>query len=127
MWGVICANQLRELEINKDKGFLSLYSINAIYINLKVEKISDKNEYLLKYAGVSSQQNYYENELKIVDEDIDKNKPIGKLILLEDGKAQLDWTGLYNNKKQKLEFVGKDFLLISENGGKLPLILEKCD
>lgn len=127
MWGVICANELTELDINKDKGFLSIYSINAIYINLKVEKISDKNEYLLKYASVSSQQNYYADKLKIVDEEIDKYKPIGKLIILEDGKARLEWVGLYNIKKQKLEFVGKDFLLISENGGKLPLILEKCD
>ncbi|WP_407403219.1 hypothetical protein, partial [Chryseobacterium sp.] len=66
MWGVICANELTELDINKDKGFLSLYSINAIYINLKVEKISNKNEYLLKYASVSSQQDYYADKLKIV-------------------------------------------------------------
>lgn len=126
MWGVICANELTELDINKDKGFLSLYSINAIYINLKVEKISNKNEYLLRYASVSSQQDYYADKLKIVDEDIDKNKPIGTLILLEDGKARLEWIGLYNLKKQKLEFVGKDFLFISENGGRLPLILERC-
>lgn len=61
-----------------------------------------------------------------MDEDIDKNKPIGKLSVLENGKANLDWIGLYNRKKQKLEFVGKDFLLISENGGKTPLILEPC-
>ncbi len=126
MWGVICANELTELDINKDKGFLSLYSINAIYINLKVEKISNKNEYLLRYASVSSQQDYYADKLKIVDEDIDKNKPIGTLILLEDGKARLEWVGLYNLKKQQLEFVGKDFLFISENGGRLPLILERC-
>ena len=39
-------------------------------------------------------------------------------------KAELQWIGLYNMKKQKLEFVGNDFLLIKENGGKLPLILE---
>ncbi|OCA68188.1 hypothetical protein BBI01_20410 [Chryseobacterium artocarpi] len=125
-WAVICENELTELEINKNEGFLSLYSVNAIYINLKVEKSSNKNEYILMYASVSSQRNYYENELKIVDEDIDKNKPIGKLTVLENGKANLDWIGLYNRKKQKLEFVGKDFLLISENGGKTPLILESC-
>lgn len=125
-WAVICANELTELDINKDKGFLSLYDFNAIYINLKVEKLS-KNEYLLKYTSLSSQQDYYKDRLSIVDEDIDKNKPIGKLILLEDGKAKLEWVGLYNLKKQKLEFVGKDFLLIKENGGKLPLILEKCE
>lgn len=34
---------------------------------------------------------------------------------------------LYNIKKKKLEFVGNDFLLIKENGGKTPLILEKCE
>lgn len=127
MWAIICANELTELDIDKDDGFLSLYSINDIYINLKIEKNSNKNEYILKYSSISSQRNYYENELKIVDEDIDKNKPIGKLIILEDGKAKLEWIGLYNLKKQKLEFVGKDFLLIKENGGKLPLILEKCE
>ncbi|WP_158611984.1 hypothetical protein [Paenimyroides tangerinum] len=127
MWAIICANELTELDIDKDEGFLSLYSINDIYINLKIEKNSNKNEYILKYSSISSQRNYYENELKIVDEDIDKNKPIGKLIILEDGKAKLEWIGLYNLKKQKLEFVGKDFLLIKENGGKLPLILEKCE
>lgn len=125
-WAINCQNELTVLDINKNEGFLSLYSVNAIYINLKVEKSSNKNEYVLKYASVSSQRNYYENELKIVDEDIDKNKPIGKLSVLENGKANLDWIGLYNRKKQKLEFVGKDFLLISENGGKTPLILEPC-
>lgn len=40
--------------------------------------------------------------------------------------SKLQWTGLYNMKKQKLEFVGNDFLLIKENGGKTPLILEPC-
>lgn len=126
MWAVICANELTTLDINEDEGFLSLYDFNAIYINLKVEKWSN-NEYILKYASVSSQQNYYEDRLGIIDEDIDKNKPIGKLTILSDGKAKLDWTGLYNTKKQKLEFVGKDFLLLRENGGKIPLILERCD
>jgi hypothetical protein len=43
------------------------------------------------------------------------------------GKAELQWIGLYNMKKQKLEFVGNDFLLIKENGGKTPLILERCN
>ncbi|MCC2590850.1 hypothetical protein [Chryseobacterium sp. MFBS3-17] len=125
MWAVICANELTELDINKDKGFLSLYSVNGIYINLKIEKSSEQ-EYILKYASLSSQKDYYKDELRIEDKDIDKNKPIGTLILLEDGKARLEWIGLYNLKKQKLEFVGKDFLFISENGGRLPLILERC-
>ena len=126
MWAVICQNELTVLKINKNEGFLSLYDFNAIYINLKVEKSSNKNEYLLKYASVSSQEDYYKEDLKIVDEEISKDKVIGKLILQKNGKAELQWIGLYNMKKQKLEFVGNDFLLIKENGGKLPLILEPC-
>ncbi|MDR6923080.1 hypothetical protein [Chryseobacterium sp. 2987] len=126
MWAVICQNELTELSVNKNEGFLSLYDFNAIYINLKVERSSNKNEYLLKYASVSSQENYYKEYLKIVDEEISKDKVIGKLILQKNGKAELQWIGLYNMKKQKLEFVGNDFLLIKENGGKLPLILEPC-
>lgn len=124
-WAVICKNELTELDINKNEGYLSLYDFNAIYINLKVEKLS-KNEYLLKYASVSSQEDYYKENLKIIDEDISKEKVIGKLILQKNGKAELQWIGLYNTKKQKLEFVGNDFLLIKENGGKTPLILEQC-
>ncbi|CAM2943789.1 hypothetical protein DRF59_08795 [Chryseobacterium flavum] len=125
-WAVICENELTELEINKNEGYLSLYDFNAIYINLKVEKVSNKNEYLLKYASLASQQDYYKENLKIIDEEISKDKVIGKLILQKNGKAELQWTGLYNMKKQKLEFVGNDFLLIKENGGKTPLILEPC-
>ena len=125
-WAVICENELTELEINKNEGYLSLYDFNAIYINLKVEKVSNKNEYLLKYASLASQQDYYKENLKIVDEEISKDKVIGKLILQKNGKAELQWTGLYNMKKQKLEFVGNDFLLIKENGGKTPLILHPC-
>lgn len=125
-WAVVCKNELTVLEINKNEGYLSLYDFNAIYINLKVEKVSNKNEYLLKYASLASQQDYYKENLRIVDEDISKDKVIGKLILQKNGKAELQWTGLYNMKKQKLEFVGNDFLLIKENGGKIPLILEPC-
>ena len=125
-WAVNCENELTELEINKSEGYLSLYDFNAIYINLKIEKVSNKNEYLLKYASLASQQDYYKENLKIVDEEISKDKVIGKLILQKNGKAELQWTGLYNLKKQKLEFVDNDFLLIKENGGKMPLILEPC-
>ncbi|WET48767.1 hypothetical protein PYS58_19680 [Chryseobacterium indologenes] len=124
-WAVICKNELTVLEINKNEGYLSLYSFNAIYINLKVEKLS-KNEYFLKYASVSSQKSYYDDRLKIVDENISKDKVIGKLILQKGGKVELQWIGLYNMKKQKLEFTGNDFLLIKENGSKTPLILEPC-
>jgi hypothetical protein len=75
-WAVICQNELTELDINKGEGFLSLYDFNAIYINLKVEKSSNKNEYLLKYASVSSQENYYDDHLKIIDDEISKDKVI---------------------------------------------------
>lgn len=126
-WAVICQNELTILDINKSQGFLSLYDFNAIYINLKVEKSSNNNEYILKYSSTSSQQNYYKDMLMIVDEDISKEKPIGKLIVQKGDKVELQWIGLYNIKKQKLEFVGNDFLLIKENGGKFPIILEKCE
>lgn len=36
IWGVNCANELTVLDVNGNKGFLSLNSENAIYINLKV-------------------------------------------------------------------------------------------
>ena len=122
-----CQNELTSLIINDSKGFLSLYDFNAIYINLKVEKSLNKDEYILKFSNISSQQDHYKDALLITEGEISKEKPIGKLILQKDGKARLDWIGLYNTKKQKLEFVGRDFLFISENGGKLPLILEKCE
>ena len=83
--------------------------------------------YVLKFASTSSQRDYYKNMLMIVDEDISKDDIIGKLVIKKDGKGELYWSGLYNIKKKKLEFVGNDFLLIKENGGKTPLILEKCE
>lgn len=126
-WAVNCQNELTELNINKNEGFLSLYDFNAIYINLKVEKSSKKDEYVLKFASTSSQRDYYKNMLMIVDEDISKDDIIGKLVIKKDGKGELYWSGLYNIKRKKLEFVGNDFLLIKENGGKTPLILEKCE
>ena len=125
-WAVDCENELTTLDINNETGFLSLDSNNAIYINLKVEKSSIKNEYNLKYASLSSQRVYYKDKLLVADDEISKEKTIGKLIIKNDGKAELIWTGLYNLKSQKLEFVANDFLLIRENGGKNPLILERC-
>ncbi len=125
-WAVDCENELTTLDINNETGFLSLDSNNAIYINLKVEKSSNKNEYNLKYASLSSQRVYYKDKLLVADDEISKEKTIGKLIIKNDGKAELIWTGLYNLKSQKLEFVANDFLLIRENGGKNPLILERC-
>lgn len=81
----------------------------------------------MKFSNTSSQRDYYKNMLMIVDEDISKNHIIGKLVIKKDGKGELYWSGLYNRRKKKLEFVGNDFLLIKENGGKTPLILEKCE
>lgn len=126
-WAVDCRNDLTTLEINNETGLLSLDSNNAIYINLKVEKASNKNEYNLKYASLSSQRVFYEDKLMIVDEEISKEKNIGTLIIRTDGKAELLWTGLYNIKNLKLEFLRNDFLMISENGGKIPIILERCE
>jgi hypothetical protein len=127
MYGVICQNELTELDINKSEGFLSLYSPNAIYIKLKVEKSSNENEYILKFASTSSQRDYYPEMLKVKDEEISKDKIIGRLIVKKDNKAQLKWIGLFNTKKNKLEFVGDEFLFIRENGGKNPVTLEKCE
>ncbi len=126
-WAVNCPGELTELSIHNAEGFLSLYSPNAIYINLSVEKSSNPNEYILKFASVSSQKDYYDDMLKITEQDISKDKPLGKVRIKENGTAELHWTGFYNEKKQKLEFVGDDFLLIKEGGGKNPVQLEKCD
>ncbi len=126
-WAVNCPGELTELSIHNAEGFLSLYSPNAIYINLSVEKLSDPKEYILKFASVSSQKDYYDDMLKITEQDISKDKPIGRLVLKDDGNAELQWIGLYSKKKQKLEFVGDDFLLIKEGGGKNPVQLQKCD
>lgn len=38
----------------------------------------------------------------------------------------MEWVGLYNMKKQKIEFADKNFSLIRENDGKNPILLEKC-
>ncbi|MGE8340655.1 MAG: hypothetical protein ACN6OI_06445 [Flavobacterium sp.] len=126
-WQTGCGNKFTELSVDNNEGYLSLNSVNAIFINLKVEKSSKEKEYILKYAGIGSQQNYYEDELKINEGEISEDKIIGRIVIQKDGKALLNWIGLYNMKKKKLEFVGKDFLLIRENGGKNPVLLEKCD
>lgn len=126
-WQTGCGNKFTELSVDNSDGYLSLNSVNAIYINLKVEKSSKEKEYILKYAGIGSQQNYYEDELKIKEGEISEDKIIGSMVIQKDGKALLNWIGLYNKKKKKLEFVGKDFSLIRESGGKNPVLLEKCD
>jgi hypothetical protein len=126
-WQTGCGNKFTELSVNNSEGYLSLNSVNAIYIDLKVEKLSKENEYVLKYAGIGSQRNYYKDSLKIEEGEISKDKIIGSMVTQKDGKVLLRWIGLYNMKKKKLEFVGKDFSLIRESGGKNPVLLEKCD
>ncbi len=126
-WSVNCNNGLSELTINNEKGYLSLYSFNSIYINLIVKKSTTDNEFLLKFSNTSSQKRFYSDKLNIIDEEISKDQIIGKLKIIEDRKAELSWVGLYNLKLKKLEFTDKDFLLIKENNNKNPIILEKCD
>jgi len=126
-WQTGCGNKFTEFDIDKSEGFLSLNSINAIYINLKVEKSSKNDEYILRYAGLSSQREYYKDGPTIIDDEISKSEIIGRFVVLKDGKALLHWIGLYNMKKKKLEFIGDDFSLIRESGHKNPVLLEKCD
>lgn len=126
-WQTGCGNKFTELTVNNSEGYLSLNSVNAIYIKLKIEKLGMDNKYILKYAGIGSQQNYYKDGLKIIEGEISKDKIIGNMVIQKDGKALLNWIGLYNIKKQSLEFTGKDFSLIRESGGKNPILLEKCD
>ena len=108
-WGVNCNNELTELNIDGEKGYLSLYDFNSIYINLDVVKSSVNDEYLLKFNSTSSQKKFYSDKLSIVDEEISKDKIIGKLKISYDSKVELNWIGLYNLKLKKLEFVDEDF------------------
>jgi len=123
-WAVNCGNGLTTFSIGKEENIISLYG-NSIYINVEVEKLTD-GEYILKFKKIATQENWVEESLKITESDISKDKIIGKFFIKKDRKVELQWIGLYNIKKQKLEFVGNDFLLIKENGGKTPLILEPC-
>jgi len=126
MWAVVCSNQLTLLEIDHEEGYLSLDSFNAIYIDLTVKKTTENNEYLIYFKNTASQKHFYRDKPNITDENISKEKPLAKLILMKNGKMEIQWNGLYNMKTKHLEFTGKDFLLLRENGGKIPLILEPC-
>lgn len=126
-WQTGCGNKFTEFDINKSEGYLSLNSVNAIYINLKVEKSVTNDEYVIRYAGLSSQKDYYKDGPKIIDDEISKSEIIGRFVVQKDGKALLNWIGLYNIEKKKLEFTGDDFSLIREGGHKNPILLEKCD
>ncbi|MDY0930860.1 MULTISPECIES: hypothetical protein [unclassified Chryseobacterium] len=78
----------KKLILKNDKiDNIDLY--NNQDFNLKVEKFSKKDEYVLKFASTSSQRDYYKNMLMIVDEDISKDDIIGKLVIKKDGKGEL--------------------------------------
>lgn len=126
-WAVNCGNGLTTFSIGnigKEENIISLYG-NSIYINVEVEKLTD-GEYILKFKKIATQENWVEESLKITESDISKDKIIGKFFIKKDRKVELHWIGLYNMKKQKLDFAGKGFSLIRENGGKNPVLLEKC-
>jgi len=123
-WAVNCDNGLTELSIDKNEGFMTLYSDNAIYINVTVKKSPDTHDFLIYFKSTDSQKRFYKDKPNVNDSEISKDKPIGKLSS-DKNNLRLEWFGLYNNRNQKFEF--KDnFIMIRENGGKNPVTLSKC-
>jgi len=106
-WAVNCGNGLTTFSIGKEENIISLYG-NSIYINVEVEKLTDR-EYILKFKNIATQENWVEESLKITESDISKDKIIGKFFIKKDGKVELHWIGLYNMKKQKLDYSGKKY------------------
>ncbi|OXA87368.1 hypothetical protein [Flavobacterium hercynium] len=126
LWRLNCANSLTTFDISGKKGYLSLYSDNAIYINVEIINIENKiGEYYVRFINTESQQNYDVDKKSIVDNEISKSENIGKLVLKND-KLLFYWRGLYNNKLKKIDFE-RDFVLIKENEEKNPIILSKCE
>ncbi|PAM92489.1 hypothetical protein B4N84_22540 [Flavobacterium sp. IR1] len=126
LWRLNCANSLTTFDISGKKGYLSLYSDNAIYINVEIINIENKiGEYHIRFIDTESQQNYDVNKNSIVDDEISKSENIGKLVLKND-KLLLYWRGLYNDKLKKIDFE-HDFVLIKENEEKNPIVLSKCE
>lgn len=123
-WAVSCDNGLTTFNINKDEGLISLYG-NSIYIKVQVEKRLE-NEYILKFKQIADQKDWVDTSLRITESEISKDKIIGKFFIKKDGKVELHWEGLYNIKKQKIDYTGKDFSLIRESDGENPILLEKC-
>lgn len=123
-WAIDCGNGLTTFSIGKQENIISLYG-NSIYINIHVEQLSD-NEYALKFRQIATQKEWVEDSLKITESEISKDKIIGIFFIKKDGNIELHWIGLYNLRKQKLDYSGQNFLLISENGGKNPVLLKKC-
>lgn len=126
-WSINCENGLTEFDINENEGYLFLFSDNAIYINVKIEKSSDgNNEYLMYFKNTASQKNFYKEKMNIIDDEISKTKLIGKVALNNKNELTLNWIGLYNLKSKSLEFVN-DFVMIRENEGINPIIFKKCE
>ncbi|KIA98870.1 hypothetical protein OA93_08280 [Flavobacterium sp. KMS] len=126
LWRLNCENSLTTFDISDKKGYLSLYSNNAIYINVDIIDIPNKkNEYYLRFKNTDSQKKYYKDDKNVIDDEISKTENIAKLIL-KDKTALLYWYGLHNVKTKKLDFVD-DFIMLKENGGKNPIELTKCD
>lgn len=127
LWSLHCGGDLTIFDISENKGYLSLYSFNKIYINTILKETSLSNEYDLYFDNSEFKEKYYDNYEYIEnDDDISKTTPIGKIKLESKNKMIIEWIGLYNIKLKKLQFVN-DFLLITENDGKTPITLEKCD
>ncbi|MFV0530852.1 MAG: DUF3828 domain-containing protein [Flavobacteriales bacterium] len=127
-WSIACPANLTLFDINDNEGYLSLYSFNKIYINTILKETDTPNKYDVFFKNTEFKQKFYDiYEYIENDEDISKTKPIGEINIESNNKMIFRWIGLYNIKKQKLEFVGDDFLLIKEGGGKNPVLLEKCD
>lgn len=126
LWRLNCENSLTTFDISDNKGYLSLYSDNTIYINVEIINIENKvGEYDIRFKNTESQQNYNGDKKNIIDNEISKSENIGRLVLKND-KLLLYWKGLYNDNFKKLEFE-QDFVLIKENEGKNPIILSKCE
>jgi hypothetical protein len=126
LWSVNCENELTVLDVSDHNGYLSLFSNNAIYINVDIIDIPNiKDEYYLRFKNTDSQKNYYKDDKNVIDDEISKTENIAKLVFK--GKSTLlYWYGLYNVKTKKLDFVN-DFIMLKENGGKNPIELTKCD
>lgn len=123
-WAVDCGNGLTTFNINKEEGLISLYG-NSISIKVQVQKDSS-DKYILKFKEIAEQKDWIDDSLKLTESEISKEKIIGNFTLKKDGTIELHWIGLYNIKKQKVDFAGSNFSLIRENGGKNPIILKKC-
>jgi len=123
-WAVNCENELTELSFENNEGYLSLYSDNAVYINVTVKKSEDNSGFLLYFKNTSSQKKFYSDKPTVNDSEVSKDKEIGKLSL-KNSDLMMDWYGLYNLKTGRYDFKN-EFIMIKENGGKTPVVLHKC-